>query len=284
MKSIYLYIAGLWLFLSVGCYQPKEGCLDIRATNYDVSSDDPCADCCKYPQWSVATLHQVVLPTEPDTTYTLHYDQPYPSPFDTTHYFSIERCRFFLSNFKLIGENGKTLGISDSLHIESPPGNPITVENNFAKLDRDIFAPNVLGKILGNGPFHQLRFTLGLPANLLKTDPKSVPAGHPLSTAADSINYEIETGYVPVILSLSQDTLPGVIPTLFRYFETQEITLDLPASFELDRGFNLKLTLKVNYMDWFKDLDFQQDGYYLLREKIWANMAQSFALSEIKLE
>jgi len=36
------------------CYEPTNGCLDIRASNYSIDADDPCEDdCCQFPSLSL---------------------------------------------------------------------------------------------------------------------------------------------------------------------------------------------------------------------------------------
>ena len=277
-------IAGLSLLFLAGCYQPKEGCLDIRAKNYDVSADDPCPTCCTYPQLTIAFQHQVILTTQPDTFFSFRYNTAYPSPFDTSHYFDILRSRYFLSNFRLIRENGEAAGISDSIQIEVPEGVPVTVENNFTKVDRDIFQPSVIGKILANGSFRQIRFTLGLAESLLQTNPKSVPANHPLSIVSDTIIYKNGTGYIPNTLIFNPDTVSTATPLTFRFFEPKEITLDLPQPFELDKGFSVKLTLKINYMAWFEGIDLQNDSPLTMQDKLTNNLAKAFAVSGIVME
>ncbi len=282
--KFFLVIAGILLLGLSACYEPKQGCLDILATNYDVSADDPCPDCCTFPTWTVAFQHVVILPSEPDTFFSFRYNTPYPSPFDTLHYFSVERCHYFLSNFRLVNAQGEMQGISDSIAFEAPKGTPVRVENNFAKIDRDIFQPSVLGKFLAQGLFHQLRFTLGLNEPLLQTDPESVPKTHPLSIAGDSLIYEAETGYIPYTLIFKTDTLPESQPLVFRFFEPREIALDLPQPFELERGFNVKLTLKINYLAWFEGIDLQNDSYQTIQQKLEDNLTKAFTVNEIVME
>jgi hypothetical protein len=272
-----------WLIcnLAAGCYQPKEGCLDIGAVNYDVSADDPCPDCCKYPQLSITFQHQVLLP---DTTLTFKYNTSYPTPFDGSHYFSIERSRFFVSNFRLVNDKGAAFGSSDSIQLEAPAGTALTVENNFAKVDRDIFQPNVIGKFLAQGNFNQLRFTVGLESPLQQTNPETIPGNHALSTTSDTIMYKKGTGYIPNLLVLNRDTLPDTTPWTLWLTDPKEISLDLPKPFQLDRGFNVKITLRINYLGWFEGIDFQNDSPLTIQQKITSNLPYTFFVESIKME
>ena len=54
----------LFLFICLaccfaGCYEPIEGCLDVRATNFDLNADRSCPDnCCEYPELRLKLLHR----------------------------------------------------------------------------------------------------------------------------------------------------------------------------------------------------------------------------------
>ncbi len=280
----HLLIFSLTILL-VGCFQPKEGCLDVRATNYDVSADDPCADnCCVYPAVSITFQHRVVLPTEPDTAYTMRYDSIYPSPFDPTHYFSFERSRYFLTDFRLVRENGEEVSVSDSLELETLSGVSFVTKRSFAKVDRDIFQASSMGVILAGGFFTKIKFTLGLNDLQQQTDPQSVPTGHPLSISTDTLIYEEGTGYISNRLIFRPDTLPGTDSLDFKFLTPKEVELDLGGPFEVNRGFNLKLTLLVNYMAWFEGVDMVNDSPATMQAKIDSNLTKAFSVTEIKSE
>jgi hypothetical protein len=277
-------ILSLSLLLS-GCFQPKEGCLDIRAANYDVSADDPCTDnCCKYPTLSITLQHRVILPGQPDTSFTMRYDSLYPAPFDTTHYFSFERSRFFLSNFRLVRENGGEVGVSDSIKLKTVSGVDFTVKNSFAKADRDIFQASSGGVFLASGVFTKIKFTLGLPDPLPQTDPESVPTGHPLSIANDTLIYEEGAGYIPSRLIFRPDTLPGTDSLDFRFLTPREVELPLAEPFVVEQGFNLKLTLFINYLAWFEGIDLKNDSPATMQAKIDSNLTKAISVTEIKME
>lgn len=257
----------------------------MRATNYDVSADDPCTDnCCTFPNLSVAFLHRVVLPAQPDTSFALRYDSLYPAPFDVSHYFSIERSRFFLSNFRLVRENGEEVGVLDSLELETGSGVRFWVKNSFVKADRDIFPPSAAGKMLSDGVFTQVKFTLGLDSPVPQTDPKSVPTGHALNVSGDTLMYGEDTGYIPNRLVFRRDTLEGTGLLDFRFLTPQEVTLPLGGPFQLESGFHIKLTLMVDYLAWFEGVDLVNDSPALMQSKIDGNLTKAMKVTEIKME
>ncbi len=53
------------VFFLAGCYEPKEGCLDPQAVNYDVTADEACADCCTWPSLRLSVKHAMLRRTSP---------------------------------------------------------------------------------------------------------------------------------------------------------------------------------------------------------------------------
>ena len=62
-------------FLLSGCYEDRKGCLDLRATNFDIDADRECDGCCVYPQLRLVFEHKL----SPDSTANLTYNM-YPMP------------------------------------------------------------------------------------------------------------------------------------------------------------------------------------------------------------
>lgn len=268
-----------------GCYQPTEGCLDLNATNYEVDADDPCADCCQYPNLKLSVLHKLSPATNPDTTVFLFYNTKLQSPADTSHFFTIQRCRYFISNLHLVTNDGTEVGVADSIWLELVGGDSVHLENNFAKLDRDIVqTATPLGEILAVGSFSKIRFTLGLPPPLPDLNVDSIPSGHALNVGADTIIFDENLGYLPVYLAFTPDTLPDTAPLVFHFLQTKDISLDLPATFNVERGFDIRLSLLVDYMKLFENLDLKNGDPATWQAAIDGQLAKCFSVSEIKLE
>jgi len=265
------------------CFTDVEGCLDLAATNFDVSADKACKDCCEFPTLTLAFQHRGIPSYNPDTSFSFKYDTPYSVFPDTSRKFSVQRIRFFISNFKLVNENGQEVGVMDSLELEAPAGTTLKVEDNFAKVDRDIFQANKIGTFVTQGLFRKIRFTLGLAPELLQTAPESVPAGHPLNVDQDSLNFEEGTGYIPLLIQLKKDIFPGTLLTKFKIMEPIQIELKLLGPFEVKEGFSLTVSLQINYLAWFAGVDFANDADAEIENKIVQNLASSFSLIELKL-
>ncbi len=280
-----VYLTVSILILLLGCYEPKNGCLDIEATNYDVSADDPCDGCCKYPSISLQVQHYVVLPNQPDTAFVLKYGTKYQSPFDTNHYFFIDRGRFFVADLHLIRASGEAVGVVDSVWLPLIIGDSVYVQNNFSKHDRDIFQAAKIGTIKTVGMFSGARFTLGLPPQILnEVEIDSVTTGHPLAVKNDTLSYDTLTGIIPLHLIFRPDSLAGTPPIDLRFYDAKQISLDFPQPLAIERGYNVKLVIRLNYMALFKDIDFQNDSPSIMQAKIDGQLTNAFSIVSVKLE
>ncbi len=273
----------LLLTVLTSCYEPKEGCLDVRAVNYDVTADDPCSDCCTYPALKVTFRHQAVWPPNPDTSITFRYDTPYPSPLDKFHYFKVGRFRFLLSGIHLLDSQGNPILLQDSLGFTDPAGNEFFAENNFAKLDRDIIQTRSLGTLIAETQTDQVELTIGLPSSLRHALPSDLPADHPLSTA-DTLLYDTLQGYRSGFVKLYRDTLPGTPADTLVFFENLELTLPLPAPLQIRPGHHVKLTFTINYLALFDGIDFVGEPTESIKNKLWQNLSSAIDVTNAQLE
>lgn len=273
-----------FLLILVGCYDSQEGCLDIDATNYDVSADDPCLECCTYPTLNLIFQHQVVLATQPDTSFALKYGTRYPSPLDTNHLFYIDRARFFVSDLKLVRNDGVEFGVLDSFWLPLLNGDSIYLENNFSKHDRDIFQVAKIGNFRTSGLFTGVKFRLGLSPTVRQAWVDTLTVGHPLAVENDSLSYLASAGYLPVHLIVRRDTLPDTSPMDFVFTEEKQISLSFPQTVSIEKGFKIKVTLRLDYMALFQTVDFLNDSEAVIKNKIDSQLSNAFSAFSLKLE
>ncbi len=284
MSKLPFAIFPLLLFLVLsGCYEPKEGCLDIDAVNYDVSADDPCGECCTFPTISLSMQYLVEWPED---TVAMRYGTYYPAMNAISgDSFLLDRSRFFISNVKLVREDGTEVTVIDTLQLSFANGTARTISNSFAKMDRDIFSASEIGTHKTDGVFNEVKFTLGLEEFLQQNEITSgLPTGHPLDNSTDTIIYEEGSGFIPNLLILRYDTANIKDSTEFRFFDPIPINLPLANPFMVEKGLNIKLTLKTDYSDWFAGVDFKNDSYVTIQQKIKNNLSNVFSVTEIKLE
>ncbi|MCC6726280.1 MAG: hypothetical protein IT258_17365 [Saprospiraceae bacterium] len=267
-----------------GCYEPTEGCLDIDGTNYDPSADDPCSDCCTYPSLSLLLQHHVIIPTNPDTSVAMKYGTRYPSPLDTNHLFYIDRCRFFVSDLKLVRANGEELGVLDSVWLPLLGGDSVYVENNFSKQDRDIYTAVKHGTIRTSKEFQGVKFTVGLSPTIRQVWVDTLTAGLSLAVENDTLSYRKTEGILPFHLIIRRDTMPDSAPIDLVFKEERQISLPFPQTVFVDRGFKVKVTLRLNYMTLFKEVDFKNDSETVIWSKIDSQLANAFSVVSMVLE
>ena len=270
------------------CYEPKEGCLDLEATNYDVTADDPCNGCCNYPALNIAFRHLYIPPDLLDTTIFFRYNNFYPVPDNPLDTFTVERTRFFLSNIRLVRPDGSELHVMDSITIDVN-GTSTRIADNFAKVDRDIFQTVNIGTIITEGKFSAVRFNVGLDDFLLNTDPESVPTTSQLNVRNDTLLYmdTINISYLSALVVFNQDTIAVQDSTVVQIFEqTNLIEVPFEEVFQLDPGFNIKVTIDINYWQWFQGIDIkntdQNQVNAALRNQILENIAASFSIFKIE--
>lgn len=277
-------VLALLALSALGCYQPKQGCQDLRAIDYDVTADEPCTTgvCCTYPALTVTLLHRADIPGVLKQGFVFRYDSLYPSPFDTSQYFSFQRCRFIIRDLRLVADNGNEVPVSDSIELQTTTGVVFTERNSFVKVERDIFQPAKVGTYLAEGRFTHLRFRLGLSPSLQQTDPASLPKGHLLKD--DTLLYQEGDGYASLRLKFKRDSMAGTLPLDMRSKVEGPVELPLPEVFVLNYGFNLRMSLEVNYLALFEGVDLASDSEAEVVEKIEANIFNAFSVSSISME
>ena len=275
------------LFFS-NCYEAQEGCLDLGATNYDVTADDSCPDCCTYPSLNLAFRHLIVPTTMPDTSVFLRYNTFYPTFESPTDTFTIERIRYFLSEIRLVRPNGEEVHVLDSITVEID-GNDVTLEDSFAKVDRDIIRTVNVGTLRTEGEFSAIRFFVGLAPELLNIDPNSVASTSELDVVGDTLLYidTINIGYLSSLIEFNRDTVSTIDSTRVEIFEnTDLIEVPFAETFTLNPGFDIKVTLNVDYLKWFQGINIPATDQSMvndaLRSQIIENIVTSFSISTVE--
>lgn len=277
-----LALAGLiCLLLSAGCYQKEEGCLDIRAVNFDVTADKPCADCCTYPQLSVKLEHKAVFP---DTVLPFRYDSLYYVEAYPQVKFRFHHLRYYLSGIRL-ARSGASEGVTDSvtLYVPQSPVDtvPVRVVDDFMLGDRSFLLATSLGTWEGEGTFDRLEFTIGVDESLRFSDPAKAPSGHALTAPADGFNWAEGLGYISNYMEYSTEAQPGDT-TRVQVTTPVQVSLSLDPPLEIVPGYNIQLTLYLNYLAWFAGLDLSTASPETIEQQYTTNAANAFYLVEVK--
>lgn len=271
-----------------GCYEPKDGCIDVNASNYDLDADRPCPDgCCEYPQLRLTFQHKWVYPA---ASYNLALkDSLYPDA--NGHLFRLDKISFLLSGFQLHFKDGRTVGISDSLDVETYAADlsrvPAVITDDILLLRPPASTNLSAGSFRSSGQVTGISFMLGLNAPANSAVPESVPDDHPLQDTAQFV--DPGQGYYFDKVSLfrtaeTTDTTPVALNIAGSGSEIP-VFLAIPDEFTLQPGFHLRLTIQVDYSRWFAQIqDIRNDPPEILVQNIVNGLAQSFELKAIVAE
>lgn len=286
----------LWLtmlcctLLLPACYEPKEGCLDAQATNFDLEADEACADCCEYPTFQLALQHRIVLIGQAErrfSTDSVYYD-------GTGQPFRFQNIRFYLSNLHLVRADGSEAPVSNNIELDlyDPAGAPrkATVEDNFLLANPAFEQTYTIGPFRQSGNnFVKVRFAIGIEGIANEAIPDSLPDDYPLGRIEEALDlhFNPDSGYVFSHIEVLRDTTAAdTIPVVLRTGTTpylRVVELSLPSGgFTPSDGFNTRLTLRVNYVEWFQSLNIRQDTPAQMIEKIVENLANSFSVIAIE--
>lgn len=262
-KLVFWLAITLIFSLIIGCVQDKEGCLDPAATNFDVGADDPC--CCTYPDWDFNFLAR-------NDSIVFFYDSLLLNRgMDSLVIHSFD---FYLSNFELRNDLGNWVAIDDSLELTDGTSTYF-VKDDIVIVNR-LVTSSSLGIFSQPGTFDQLRYNLGLTQPMSEAMRDSIELGHPLNQE-EPLLYE-QDNYLSVKVSYSYG--PGLsirdtvsIPALGNM---QENTIDMYQSFPL--GFDIALTLKVDYALWFDGINPLIDSKADIIQKLLFNSQNAIIL------
>ncbi len=256
--SIYpkLIVAMVLLMNLHSCYMPQEGCTDPESTNYAISADDLCEDCCTYPELRLSIFHE-----NADTTFNLKDT----ITNDIGQQISLLNFVYLLSDFKIVVVDSSfevidlvSLNVSDG--IEAAKDDIIRVSRNNFTFD--------LGTIIFDGNTNEISFRTGLSDLLNENRFTTSIEDHPLTNDTDSLFLSDSGTYVFQRIRVAQgiDFLDTVI------YDIETATeISFPLDFESIRGTDKTIIIEAQYDKWFDGIDFD----FMEKEEIEAAIAQN---------
>ncbi len=117
-----------------------------------------------------------------------------------------------------------------------------------------------------------------------RADTSDFEAGHPLAAQPVSMYAEAQGGYIynriEIIPNIAADSLTEVIAISGK---DNLVPVEIEAPFFFERGLILKVTFRVNYLQWFENVDITSSDQDQLKNNIVQNIADSFTLVEVEL-
>jgi len=238
------------------CYSPIEGCIDPESTNYNITADDMCDDCCEYPGLELRIFHEQL-----DTTFNL-LDT---ITNDLGQSISLVDFVYLLSDFTVetVGDNARiqeqvTLSVGDATE---------SVTDDVIRVDRDRFSFD-MGTIIFAGNTESISFKVGLIDVLNENRFASEIEGHPLTTDPDSLFQADSDTYVFQRLKVAQgiDFLDTVI-----YDIDHAVDVKISIIYVSIRGEDKVISIEAQYDQWFTGVDFES----MSKEEIEAKIAEN---------
>ena len=248
------------------CLEPKEGCLDVNATNFDVTAAKDCdKSCtCSYPSLIIATNYS-------SGGSSFNFNTTYKN--DVGDSFRIVSSQMYLSDFQLINDNNVIIRTIDSVSL-TRASDSIKVLNNYALIGKNVGFDFTIGTFNSTDKFLKVKFRVGLDDVAAKTIPSKMPATHPLSTKADSMYISSQNQYI---------FNKFVIAKGVNFRDTLRINITTPKDLEFVKslsyplGFNTTIPLTINYLQFFKGVIFSED-VNLITQKIVNNTSSAFSI------
>ena len=216
----------------IRCYEPVEGCLDIDATNYEVTADNECDDCCNLPQMTLlfSYLNNENSFILGDTITSLNGN------------IILNDFYFFLSDIALESDDGQVIIWEDSLRVEDEEGNENYVSNDFRYFDRSTFSATLRG-LRFNGVLSSINLNLGLSETINYSPYDSLIINSDLDDARDEAYIDQNNGFFFFSFKL-QDDMGGEERTIthFNKYPLLKINLDLNDE-NVERGDNISINL-----------------------------------------
>lgn len=286
LKLITYYLSFITLISS--CYTPTDGCLNIDATNYDASADEPCDDCCTFPNLNIKITHSIT------TQGTFGQDSCINHSADSTfnnlanNLFQIKGMEFYLSDFQLVMSDGSISEVEDKMTFMiyadaiSQTSKDTTVKDDFVLVKRSSFNYTV-GEFRKPGTYVELRFKVGIDKKLSSIDADTLASSHPLSSD-NLLHFETrDSGFVYQEFSLVKDTLMDA--TEIEVYKIGKETANsvqviLPLFGEIEPGFDVEIPIKVNYSTWLRGINFAANDPETIKSMIVSNTADAFEIGE----
>ena len=265
----YLYpsvFLGFLLFTQ--CQEPVKGCLDARATNFDVTAAKPCEDdCCVFPSLKVQIDYAF-------DTFNFNFKTPYKFGTDSISFIS---SQFYMSNIRLIKNDSTKATVIDSILLFRER-DTLRVPNYYALIGKNNGFEALLGKFNQVSVYSKVSFNIGLDIEASKTVPSKMLSSSPLSIKSDSMYITSEKQYIfnkmtIVRASKPKDTLQFMIKTL------KPMELKGTTNLVLKEGFDAIIPLKIDYKKWLEGVNFS-DPVNSIEQKIVNNTDKAFLFNQ----
>jgi len=271
--NIYLRLLLLGIIIALwSCDSGEEGCLDISATNYDVTADVNCASCCTYPSLSMRINYKM---DSVDFALNTVYHDASNTPF------RISNAQFYISDVKLVQSNSNAIGVTDELTLTFSDNTAMTLEDNFSLYKKSIgaYSSNTIGTINTAESFSKIQFYVGVTSFANHAVPSAMPDGHPLEIQSDTMHWNVNDGYIFNKIQVVKDTSSNLISNIEIGNDGNLILVELDYPITVQSGFDVSLALNLDYAKLLETVQFQLDDDATIISKILNNTTSAFSVA-----
>lgn len=248
-QSPFLLIAFLFLAISTtpSCSKPREGCLDLNGTNYDVLAELDC--CCTYP--NLAFTFSSKYSDDPvefnEFGYTNNLGQKY----------GLSSGRMLLNNLFLTNDSGEVFEIEDTIELKTNEGrDSMFFKNDFININSLSPKSYILSEIPVDEFYTSLKFSLGFDGQYCDIAPLNLPQNTEITRSLNSLYAEEFDEFFSARIDLVVDsTENGLdIKTIFIPLcqtATEQYSLNKIGT----PGFNLEIKMEIDIKEWFDDIN-----------------------------
>ena len=262
----YLIIICLFMLIMAACNTPEEGCLDIRASNFDFDGDKECDDCCTYPKLVLSVSHQW------GTEKPYRKDSVYISSLGDT--FKVKDVRYFISNVVLQDADNVPYEVEETLDI-SCLENGVSIDKEIVE---DISIVNIsspystIGSFKQDGPIISGSIKLGLSEDVLCVESDELATG---DLSDESRLYRKSTQNLHILRwIIERDTSTAVLDTIWVDHPALEFNFNVNKEFRT--GFNDSLFFNMRYDSWLDGINLKTMSNAEIASGIKHNLANSF--------
>jgi len=246
------------MFFFTQCYEPTEGCRDPFSTNYDVTADNPCEDCCTDPELMINLRLKF-------DTLDFSIGSPYPDMMNDTVVFT--ELELALSQFRLYDSIGSEIDKLDSVETGSTTITDDFIFVNSVSRTQHAFDFQYIGDLT------QLDFSAGVPESINGTDINFESSAQ--ATIRDSLFDESLNQYLK--LKMSWFLEDSILRTAKVYDMDDEI-LDFALDTNTVQASNITLTLNLDVQQLMSSISFAVDDTADIEDILEVNLPNSFMI------
>ena len=259
-NSLKFLIFTLIICATISCYEPNEACLDFYASNYELSADSDCDDCCEFPDLIMQFSHRFD---------SIAFEANDTIIDDFGNAFSFREFGFLISNIELIDDAGASHFIEDSILISSG-GSSSYYKNDFDLVATGTSSYNI-GIIKIAEPIDRIKFTLGVEIDDI--DFTNLDSEFVLNQLDET--YVDEEQFIPWNLKIERDTISSMIH-IIQADVTDKRAIEISKELNSVLGSDIRVPINIEYRKLLEGVNMSSSTDQEIKALINANFDKTF--------